>query len=680
MPDKTPQENFEPPTDAQTTATFVDTLGGSGAASFEPGTIIDGKYKVLSVIGRGGMGTVYRVEQIFLHKEFALKTVHGEITESAWRRFELEAKAASKLDHPNTVRVSDFGLLESKHPFFVMELVEGTSLADYLKSAGRLSYVDSFSIFIPLCWALQDAHEKGIVHRDVKPSNVMLIGEKGNWQCKLLDFGIAKVNEAEQSALTQTGEVIGSPLYMSPEQCTGNKVDHRSDIYSLGCTLYETLTGCPPFSGSSTVATIGMHMHEKPLSLKEASMGEEFPDALESIIQTMLAKNPDQRFSSAKEVAKNLMLLQQGDQLQIPSSKAREKHAPAKPPESNVNVILFGITLMSVGFAIYFWYQTTQLTEKQEASKASESVSATGSSTKVIAGKPKEFETESLRNAIGEVNNKVPFSNVIRKPGGGEIRQFSFPSRELGWLIDTRTDLRYTVQGEQRIAWNGPLELRPTSTALTNYPGLLERFRNDEIGSIHFANEQQFFADSLDCLSTYRNLEELSFQDTDFKDEGLKSLEHLNNLTALNVMATDVTVSGLTKFQRLKRLKKLWVGHFTKMTALLKTLDGGNLEHLMLRYCTLLKGDGTLIAALPKLKSLTLDQGYFVDSELLHALAKCKTLRVFDIQHCLVDEKDFDSLGKLQQLTTLEVTKGRFAPEQIVSIRKMLSNCEVIVH
>jgi Leucine-rich repeat (LRR) protein len=215
---------------------------------------------------------------------------------------------------------------------------------------------------------------------------------------------------------------------------------------------------------------------------------------------------------------------------------------------------------------------------------------------------------------------------------------------------------------------------------LTDYHGLLERFRNDEIESIHFASEQQFFADSLDCLTNYRNLEELSFKDTDFKDEGLKALEDLQNLHSLNLLATDVTVENLAKFGRLKQLRKLWVGHFTHLTPLLKALQGGNLEQLMIRYCPLAKGDGTLIAALPKLKSLTIDQGYFVDGELLRALVGCKTLRALDIQHCLVEEKDFATLGKLQQLALLDVTTGRFSPDQLATIRKMLPKCQIVAH
>lgn len=697
MPDKTPQRNFEPPGsddaqlsldsdesqpaldktlgNSQTQSGFRTDVAGKAAAVFEPETIIDGKYRVLSVIGRGGMGTVYRVEQIFLHKEFALKTIHGELNESAWRRFELEAKAASKLDHPNTVRVSDFGLLENKHPFFVMELVEGTSLADYLKHTGRLNYEDIFSIFIPLCWALQDAHEKGIVHRDVKPSNVMLIGERGNWQSKLLDFGIAKINEAEQSALTQTGELIGSPLYMSPEQCTGNKVDHRSDIYSMGCTLYEAITGCPPFSGSSTVATIGMHLHEKPLSLKEASMGEEFPPALEQIVQTMLAKNPDQRFASIKEAGKSLMQLQQGDKVKIApasfSASTANQPGIGHKRDLNVNVVLLCITIVAVGFAIYFWHEMTLLKEQ----KASPEISDQGQKKTV-----KELESDSLRSAIGGEGENVPFCDSVKRINGVEVRHFSFPSRSLGYLVDRTTDRAYNMQGEQNIVWRGPLEVRPSPTSLSNYPGFFEHFQNDEIKSIHFAKEQQFFMDSLERLHSYKYLEEISFQDTDFRDDGLKFLEQLPRLNTLNLLTTNITTEALAKFSRLKSLKSLSLGH-QHVTPLLKALEGDSkMEHLMFRYCQFSKDDCRIIAALPHLKSLTIDQGYFVDGNLLVALADCKPLRILDIQHCLVDEKDFNSLGKLQQIKTLHVTKGRFSPEQLAAIRKMLRNCDVIVH
>jgi serine/threonine-protein kinase len=188
------------------------------------------------VLGKGGMGLVYKVEQIFLGQELALKTIDkGELTDISLRRFQTEARAVFSVNHPNIVALHDFGLLDETTPFMVMELATGRTLAEILQDRS-LTLDEALSLFIQVCFGLAHAHENGVIHRDIKPSNIMLMdgmpwGTEGS--VKILDFGIAKLvhhEEGEIQALTRTGEIFGSPLYMSPEQCLGGKVDHRSDI------------------------------------------------------------------------------------------------------------------------------------------------------------------------------------------------------------------------------------------------------------------------------------------------------------------------------------------------------------------------------------------------------------------------------------------------------------------
>ncbi|MFN8555390.1 MAG: protein kinase [Candidatus Obscuribacterales bacterium] len=299
------------------------TIGSTTQSNeFEPGEVLGGRYRVVSALGRGGMGIVYKVEQIYLGLELALKTIdRSSLTDVSVRRFQAEAKAVFSLNHPNIISVHDFGLLDDQTPFLAMEFIQGESLAARLKR-GALPISEVLPMFIQVCKGLAHAHEHSVVHRDIKPGNIMLldqlsIGTEGS--IKILDFGIAKLGDQEDGgvqSVTRTGEIFGSPLYMSPEQCAGSKVDHRSDIYSLGCVMFESLTGTTPFVGESALSTMMFHQSERVPSLKEASLGNDFPPALEQIVQTMLAKNPEDRYQSLNEAASDLAALERGENLQ----------------------------------------------------------------------------------------------------------------------------------------------------------------------------------------------------------------------------------------------------------------------------------------------------------------------------------------------------------------------------
>ncbi len=254
------------------------------AEEFSTGQIVGGKYKIISLLGRGGIGSVYKVEQIFLAQHFALKTLNSQkASDQLIRRFQNEARAASSLSHPNLVKVIDFGLLDGEQPYLVMDLVEGKTLSEHLKNNGVLNLEQAVSCFAQVCLGLSYAHDQGVIHRDIKPSNIMIssnqpFGSEGF--VKVVDFGIAKLayaEDGETQSLTTTGEIFGSPLYMSPEQCFGLAVDYRCDIYSLGCVLFESLVGTPPHVGQNALSTMMLHQSQQAPALKEASLGKDFP-------------------------------------------------------------------------------------------------------------------------------------------------------------------------------------------------------------------------------------------------------------------------------------------------------------------------------------------------------------------------------------------------------------------
>jgi len=279
-----------------------------------PGTIFNGKYELLNLIGGGGSGLVFTARHLELDVEVALKVLHvitidgGELA-----RFKREGRVISLLSHPNIVAVRDLGVSEKGLPYLVMELVSGRSFAENLKQFGPPSLNEIIDIFSQACAGLEHAHEKNIVHRDIKPSNLMLdyklyTDTTSSVTVKLVDFGLARpVTVAESEKITQLGDVLGSPAYMSPEQCRGEIVDSRSDIYSLGCSLFEALTGKPPFVGEVALDTIVKHITDDPPELVLANLQPHLQDRLNKILSRCLKKEPGERYQSASEMRKDLM-------------------------------------------------------------------------------------------------------------------------------------------------------------------------------------------------------------------------------------------------------------------------------------------------------------------------------------------------------------------------------------
>jgi len=286
------------------------------------GTTISARYELVEELGAGGMGCVYKARHIALNKFFALKLLLADYTQQPEfvLRFDQEAKTAGLLSHPNLVAVYDYGLSENNEAFIVMDLLEGMSLAARLKKQKRLPVKQAVPLFLQICDGLAYAHRLGIIHRDLKPANVMLTtGPAGVEQAKVVDFGIAKAPKSEQR-LTKTGDIFGSPFYMSPEQCSGEVPDHRSDIYSIGCLMYECLTSSPPFVGQNSFATMMMHNDVPP---RPFSRELKTPRALENIVLKALAKDPNQRFQSMRELKNELQLLEKPGDLGHESASGR---------------------------------------------------------------------------------------------------------------------------------------------------------------------------------------------------------------------------------------------------------------------------------------------------------------------------------------------------------------------
>ncbi len=262
-----------------------------------------GKYDVLGVIGRGGMGVVYQARDPHLDRRVAIKMITGAFSENSdmLKRFFREAQSLGSLQHPNIVTVFDLGDFEG-HPYFVMEFLEGEGLDSVLSAGRSLNLMEKISIVIQVCQGLGYAHRRGVVHRDIKPANIMISKDGG---VKIFDFGIA---HAGQANVTRTGEILGTLRYMAPEQVNSKAVDSRTDIFATGVVLYQLITDHLPFDGENTAATLMKIVGEAPPPL--GSFLASYPPEMEQILLRALAKNPDDRYGTAEDFAMDLAELQ----------------------------------------------------------------------------------------------------------------------------------------------------------------------------------------------------------------------------------------------------------------------------------------------------------------------------------------------------------------------------------
>jgi eukaryotic-like serine/threonine-protein kinase len=274
-------------------------LGKAQRPLSEPASRWIWPFELLERIGEGGMGVVYRARYVVNDREVAVKMLPDDVTSpTVLARFERELEVLKNLKHPHIV-LSFGGSCEDKQKFYAMELVEGGSLEDQLRQRGRLPWETVVEYGKQMCSALEYLHQNGVIHRDVKPAN-FLIGDRG--QLKLSDFGLASVIAARR--ITSAGKTAGTLLYMAPEQIRGADIDARTDLYALGCVLFELLSGEPPFIGSTPAAT--MHMHCKAPVPRVTEVALDCPLALENLINRLMAKDPDDRPASALEVAREL--------------------------------------------------------------------------------------------------------------------------------------------------------------------------------------------------------------------------------------------------------------------------------------------------------------------------------------------------------------------------------------
>ncbi len=580
------------------------------------------------------MGAVYLVEHLSLHRKLALKILTPElVNEQSWQRFKAEAKILAALNHATLVRVYDLGIHENSIPFYSMDYLEGRSIEEILADDGPLDLDSTIDILIDVLDGLAYAHRNGIVHRDLKPGNIMACTIDGANAVKVLDFGISKLIDSRGTAqaMTVAGDIFGSPFYMSPEQSLGESVDARSDIYSIGCTLFEMVTGFVPYEDNSSIAIMLMHQEADIPLLSEVSRIE-FPAALDLVIAKCLAKSPDNRYQSAKELALDLIRIKEGKEVSAYSKGFAQRGAvtvdkeEAEKESSISTIILSGMAvafLIVSGLIFSFW--TNQQKQAAVASKKT--------ATNVIFAdeQPKFFSTPSKY---------------------GKASTFKFPSNQsIGKIsCDIPGAKIFEAQGEVTLPLKNGLKFE-ANRYLVDHPSLLLGFKANDLACIStpFSSDEILkVKDAVKQMCTLSGLLRLDLQLSDLDDNEIPDLNKLTNLQELDINFTEVTGSGLAKLKRIKMLEKLSFNYNKGLHEAVAALQGSEMIYALCLDSPdqpITIEDLKIISKLRNIHFLSLQNSGMTD-KMLEELYGLPHLQTLNINDCDVSQKAIEKFKK----------------------------------
>jgi serine/threonine protein kinase len=667
-------------------------LGGIDA-QLQPGQILARRYRVISLIGHGGMGSVYKVEQILLNKVCALKTLNAaKISDDAWRRFQYEAKAAALLDHPCLIKVLDMGLIDDEHPFFTMELAAGQPLANMLKN-GPLPLDMVLEIFHQLALALGYAHSQGVIHRDLKPSNIIIqpANETDELKVKVVDFGIAKVigrdGDTEATNLTKTGEIFGTPNYMSPEQCMGRAIDDRADIYSLGCVLFESLTGNPPFISDTALSTMLKHQSEPAPTLKEATLGGSYPQDLELVISKLLAKHPGQRYQTLLDLAYDLSRIKLGERVDrtqyttISGLTRVRTHWPTIAAATGVLLIGIAGWLGFIAGRNEPMFQSTQTGQNETLAK----------NAKDWMDMPAAVdETQSIK-----VTQQY-FSSPISSPQG-EIRYFNFPKQSsLGVIRLTDPKSGFYAKKANQYVQSEPLALG--EVLITNFhpvglrvdpaigstfnATILSKFRPDDLSILNFDTTFECSDAHMKAIEHCTSLRGVFLAQTrGLTNVSVDSLNKLPQLCALDLDTSGIDTDGLLRLKRLKQLSFLNIKKFEDGGRILDALAGSHqIRYLFIRQTDASQAQLQKLGTMTNLTALDLGRNQYVQNETIKTLGTLPHLERLSLFGCPAIQPDsiadFKKLVHLKKLYLESHPKG-WTNADFSRLQAAMPNCSI---
>lgn len=664
-------------------------------SGFALNELIGGSYRVLEFIGEGGMGLVYKVEHIHMNKILALKVLKTEhLSENVWKRFRLEAQAISRLDHANIIKIYDMNQTPDGRPFYTMELLAGESLADYLQEHQRLPLNLALPIFRQVCSALAYAHERGIIHRDIKPGNIMLLEPLGSglgsgpssgpsYRVKIVDFGIVKVLDGGEQigqGLTMQGEVFGSPLYMSPEQCAGSKLDARADMYSVAVSLFQALTGKPPLLGRTAAETTIMHHTVMAPSLA-AVAGVDFPPELEVVVAKMLAKAPDDRYRSLAEVASVLLTIERkysGALLPLGSAEPLRINEAlfdteliasenSETGESNSLQNRNSKSLLAIAalFSVVAIVAIIFLCSRLWASPAKPKVAVSSAtyvglnpsiepSKKQLAAELDAVETTSSPEtdkaiALFLKQRKEPYF-VVAKNG---LIRFSFPAQiSIGTLETIGPGVQAQHEAKGEFQWRTGRGIFFSANEITRtHPDLLRFFSYGSLQALRFVGGEPGSTAPLDCILRQPNLLILDLSGIPLSDGDFKVIAGLKKLRNLQISSSNISQRALFDSKLLGRLEAVGLIGLQNCTPVLEALvPSQKLKSLTLTSANLTKSDFGLIAKMSGLQSLDLGGTKLDDSD-LKRLTKLTQIRYLNLFGTQITPKSVPTLHQFPSLS-----------------------------
>lgn len=652
-------------------------------AQLPPGTVIGGTFKIIASIGEGGMGVVYAVEHLTLHRQFALKVLTASLlNEQTWQRFQTEAKLLAGLSHPTLVKVYDLGIHENRLPYYSMDLARGSTLEDIIAGEGPQSLNETIRIFMPILDGLAYAHRHNIVHRDLKPANIMVSTAGGELSVKILDFGISKllskdIKNSTAGGLTVAGETFGSPYYMSPEQCAGEPVDYRSDIYSIGCTMFECLTAHVPFEGKTALETAMMHQQDAaPLMgdvvAASSRNADEIDEAIEYVVARCLEKRADDRYQAAKEISIDLDRIREG---KVPNAMAEWMKRPQfqefkqqssrknafndddKQEKSSIRNVLIAFAVVStLSVATVAYVLTMQKPAQKTAVKTDFDDPVMTAISKQAPGQQDELTRAQTRiNQLrdGNTSNKVAAdlrsemqaeTQVYSHMTPGNQIVFEFPAHEIG-IIAAGNNYASSRPAAGNITFDSKDHLCFfTTKGTTDDPSVLAKFKSDDLYAFQIREQfsKQNFAAALYRISQLKGLHILEIGNSTFGDEHVHFINDLPALQSLNLNNTVLSGEGVKQISNLHKLTNLYYNVNNSTRELIAALSGS--EALEVLH----------ISAIDRL----------IDKNDLKLLMKCPNLRSLRAETVPLDVGTIEALAAMPRMTSLSVASAGVTPAQ----------------
>ncbi len=581
----------------------------------EPNKFIANRYEIVSKLGVGGTASVFLAHDERLNRDVALKLLNRDlVTPDSARRFQSEAKMASTLSHPNLISVLDFGISPNNEIYLVMDYITGMTLAQFVEQHGPLPIEAAADIFIQICDGIGHAHKQGVLHRDLKSTNVMIADQDSEGtRVLILDFGLAK--RTEDGSITRTGVLIGSPLYMSPEHASGQELDARADIYSMGCLMYHALTGIYPIHGDTVLDTLMKQTNESAPTLKQGLPNGEFSDELEEIVEKCLKKDRSQRYGSMRDLRERIKSLPElQDATNIEPRKMELSTSDGESTHPEQTALRSTRTTALIGFAaVVIVVASTFVVLRQASTPPSE--------THPVPLVDSKFETKRWDRMSW--NDGITWS-----------KRFAITDADLADPEQLK-GITYLSLWSEPITANG-----------------LRSIRHLPLKGLYLKENPEIHDQDLSIVNEIQTLEVLGLDTNEqITDAGLAELYNLKNLRILCLSDNSFTDNAFETIGKFPKLEILYIDG-------VPNVKGSGLHHL---------------SKLKHLEKLCLDLNPQILPKYLESLGQIKSLKTLYLCDTHADGNVLEKLSTLPYLSELDVKRANIRDKDVPLFQKFSS-------